>query len=246
MGTAASTITAMARRIPMIADTDLCRLMTWLSPAFPVGAYAYSHGLEFAVESAMVRDEGQLTRWIGGILAFGSGRVDAGLFRWAWEAAHDDDADSLARAVERGEILRGSAETALESTAQGRAFLETVLRVWPHPTLHDWRDRLAEAGREPAYPVAVAVSCAAAGIPLRPALLAYLHAFAANLVSAGLRLAPLGQTAGQQTMAALEQPVSDAAEAALDRDPEDLSSAALMADWTSMQHETQYTRLFRS
>jgi len=239
-------IVATRPRIAMFTDANLCRLMTWLSPSFPVGAYAYSHGLEYAVESGMVQDAGVLTRWIDGLLTFGGGRVDAGLFRWAWEASDGDDSDSLARVVERGEILRGSAETALESTAQGQAFLNTILQVWPRPRLYDWRDRLAETGREPAYPVAVAVACAVMGIPLRPALSAYLHAFAANLVSAGVRLVPLGQTAGQQAMAALEQPITDAAEAALGRDPQDLSSAALMADWTSMQHEIQYTRLFRS
>jgi urease accessory protein len=232
--------------MPMIADDGLCRLMTWLSPSFPVGAYAYSHGLEYAVESGMVGDAGQLARWVAGILAFGGGRIDAGLFRWAWEAARDGDAGSLARAVERGEVMRGSAETALESMAQGRAFLDTVLRAWPQPRIYEWRDELAAAAREPAYPVAVGVCCAVAGIPLRPALTAYLHAFAANLVSAGVRLIPLGQTAGQQAMAALEQPVLDAVGDAIDRELEDLSAAALMADWTSMQHETQYTRLFRS
>lgn len=233
-------------RTPRMVDDGLCRLMTWLSPSFPVGAYAYSHGLEYAVESGMVPDAGQLTRWVAGILAFGGGRVDAGLFRWSWEAARDGNAESLSRAVERGAVMRGSAETALESMAQGRAFLNTVLQAWPRPRLYEWRDELAAAGREPAYPVSVAVCCAVVGIPLRPALLAYLHAFAANLVSAGVRLVPLGQTAGQQVMAALEQPITDAARDALDRDLEDLSAAALMADWTSMQHETQYTRLFRS
>lgn len=230
----------------MVTDANLCRLMTWMSPSFPVGAYAYSHGLEYAVENGLVRDAGELTRWITGILVFGGGRLDAGLFRWAWDAVRDGDRDMLSRVVERASVLRGSAELALESAAQGRAFLDTVLQAWPRPTLYDWRDQLAEAGREPAYPVSVGVACAVVGIPLRPALTSYLHAFAANLVSAGVRLVPLGQTAGQQTMAALEQPITDAADAALDRDPEDLAAAALVVDWTSMQHETQYTRLFRS
>lgn len=227
-------------------DMALCRLLTWLSPSFPVGAYAYSHGLEYAVEAGLAGDAVQLDRWVSGLLSFGAGRLDAALFRGAWQAARDNDPDSLAEVVERGEITRGAAELALESTAQGRAFLETALQVWPRPWLYDWKAALSRSGRAPVYPVAVGVSCAVAGIPLRPALTAYLHAFAANLVSAGIRLIPLGQTAGQQVMASLEQIILDAAEAALTEEPEDAAASALTADWTSIRHETQYARLFRS
>lgn len=230
----------------MTTDPDLLRLMTWLSPGFPVGAFAYSHGLEHAVECGDVVDAESLTRWVGGILTFGAGRVDAALFRAAWQAICDDDSPRLDWAVERGDVQRGSAEMALESATQGRAFLDTVLKVWPQPRLSTWRQHLDQSGRQPAYPVAVGVCCALATIPLRPALVAYLHAFSTNLVSAVVRLVPLGQTDGQRTIAALEQNIVDAAAAALRREPDDLGSAALAVDWHSIQHETQYTRLFRS
>jgi len=234
----------MRRVTAMLTDPGLARLMTWLSPGFPVGAFAFSHGLEHAVESGGIGDAPALIRWIDGILEFGAGRVDAALFRAAHEAVLDDQ--RLIWAVERGAAQRGTAELALESTAQGRAFLDTMLKVWPHDRLTAWREALDRSGREPPYPVAVGYSCGLAGIALRPALVAYLNAFAANLVSAAMRLVPLGQTDGQRALAALEARIIDAVAAALQRQPDDLGSAALAVDWHSTQHETQYTRLFRS
>lgn len=229
-----------------LTDSGLARLMTWLSPGFPVGAFAYSHGLEYAVEDGLVKDAETLIAWVGGIVTFGAGRMDASFFRQAYEAIRDSDDARLAYVVERADVQRGSAEMALESASQGRAFLQTLLRVWPKPRLARWYDELARIEREPAYPVAVGVACALAGVPLRAALTAFLTAFAANLVSAVVRLVPLGQTDGQRAVAALEETVVAAVSAAMRRDPADLGSAALTVDWTSMQHETQYTRLFRS
>lgn len=229
-----------------LTASGLARLMTWLSPGFPVGAFAYSHGLEYAVEDGQVTDADSLTQWVDGIVTFGAGRVDASLFRAAFEAVRDGDDVRLARVTERADVQRGSAEMALESASQGRAFLQTLLRVWPKPRLARWFDELAHTGREPAYAVSVGVACALAGVPLRAALTAYLTAFAANLVSAVVRLVPLGQTDGQRAVAALEETVVAAVNAAMRRDPDDLGSAALTVDWMSMQHETQYTRIFRS
>ncbi len=230
----------------MITDPGLARLMTWLSPGFPVGAFAFSHGLEHAVEQGGIGDAPTLIRWLDGVLDFGAGRVDATLFRAAHEAVGDGDDARLAWAVERGAAQRGTAELALESSAQGRAFLNTMLKVWPDERLAVWRETLDREGREPAYPIAVGVACAVAGIALRSALVAYLHALTANLVSAAVRLVPLGQTDGQRALAALEARIIDTAASALRRRPDDLGSAALAVDWHSMQHETQYTRLFRS
>jgi urease accessory protein len=230
----------------MITDPGLTRLMTWLSPSFPVGAYAFSHGLEHAVESGDISDADSVISWVDGILTFGAGRVDATFFRAAFESVQDDDHAKLRSVVARAEAQRGTAEMALESAAQGRAFLETVIKVWPDSRLSAWRDDLAASGREPAYAVAVGVACAVADIPLQAGLVAFLNAFAANLVSAVVRLVPLGQTDGQRAMAALEDRIVEAASATLRRDAGDFASAALAVDWHSMQHETQYTRLFRS
>ena len=131
----------------------------------------------------------------------------------------------------------------METTAQGRAFLETTRAAWPTPAL----DRLlAIWDGAIALPLAVGVACAGHGIALSPALQAYLHALAANLVSAGVRLIPLGQTDGQRVLAALEPVVAATAERALATALEDVGGAAFRADLASMRHETQHTRLFRS
>lgn len=230
----------------MLSEPGLLRLLTWLSPAFPVGGYTYSHGLEYAVEAGVVRTAGDLTEWLATVVEHGAGRVDATLLAGAWRAAAADDRAGLAEAAERAAAFRGTAETALESAAQGRAFLDTVRRVWRDPWLEHWAADLASDGVEPAYAVAVGVVAARAGVPLRPTAAAYLHALAANLVSAAVRLVPLGQTDGQRALAALEPAVLAAAEAAPSRPLESLGSATPVVEWASMRHETQYTRLFRS
>ncbi|HEX9569416.1 MAG TPA: urease accessory UreF family protein [Rhodospirillales bacterium] len=228
-----------------ITDAGLYRLLSWLSPAFPVGSYAYSHGIERAVEEGLIADPDSLRRWIIAIVLNGAGRLDAGFFRAAWQAATDDD-EALVRAAEWADAMRATRETALESAAQGQAFLDALSAAWPTPGLARCTAALAGSGRAPAYSVAVGVAAALAQVPLRHGLLAYLHAMAANLVSAGVRLVPLGQSDGQRALADLEPAVRRAADQAMATPFEAIGSAAPMVDWTSMQHETQYTRLFRS
>jgi urease accessory protein len=227
-----------------ITDEGLYRLMAWLSPAYPVGAYAYSHGLEYAVETGAVSDEQSLIAWIEGIVAFGSPRVDGALFAHAWQAVTDRDDDTFRWTAERAAALRGSAELALESRQQGEAFLKTVRASAHAPEL----DRFVALlhGVAPSYPISVAVAAALHDVPVRPALVAYIHAFAANLVSAGVRLVPLGQMAGQRAIEALRPAVLATVDACLRTRPTEIGQAASVVDWTSMKHETQYTRLFRS
>jgi urease accessory protein UreF len=146
----------------------------------------------------------------------------------------------------RADAHRGTAETALESRAQGEAFLMTVRAAWPHPLLDDWARALAAEKRAPSYAVAVGVAAACAGVPLAASLTAYLHGVAANLVSAGLRLIPLGQTDGQRALRALEPVVAACVAASLARGEADFGGCALAAELASIDHETQYTRLFRS
>jgi len=241
MGTA----TTMTTNLP-VTGPDLLRVLAWFSPSFPVGAFSYSHGIEYAVEAGLVEDLKGLVGWVEGAVTRGAGRVDAALFCAAYHAVADDDEAGLVWAIERGDVMRSTRELAVESFGQGEAFLETIRATWPQPRL----DRLVEIARGQqrrlAYPIAAGAAVAAHGVPIAMALPAYLHALAANLVSAGVRLIPLGQTDGQRAIAALEPIVLEAATAALTRPREDLGSAAPMVDWASMQHETQYTRLFRS
>jgi urease accessory protein len=228
-----------------MSDThSLLRLLLWLSPSFPVGAFSYSHGLEAAVEAGLVRDPATTADWVRTLLRHGAGRTDAVLFLHAHRAAFKDEA--LARVTELADALRPTAELALESAAQGQAFVTAVAAAWPDPWWDAWRQRLRHGGRTPTYAVAVGVAAARAGIAADAALAAFLHAFAANLVSAAVRLVPLGQSDGLRAMAALEPDVLEAAAAAQTRTLDDLGSAVPVAEWCSIIHETQYTRLFRS
>lgn len=222
----------------------LLRLMAWLSPGFPTGAFSYSHGLEYAVEAGLLTDRAGLAGWTETILRRGSAHVDAVFFHHGWQAVTDGDDSRLAGLVELAAAHQATAEIAAESGNQGAAFLQTVRAVWPDPTL----DRLAAPGRQSRVmlPIAVSAACAAHGLPRRPALTAYLHAFAANLVSAGVRLVPLGQTDGQRVIAALEGPIGEAVDRAAATPLDRLGTATPMVDWTSARHETLHTRLFRS
>ena len=230
----------------MVTDAALYRLMTWLSPAFPVGGYTYSHGLETAIDEGLVTGPEAIQTWIEGLLAFGSLHVDAVLLRMVWGAVTAEDVTAFVRAAEQAETLRATAELALESAAQGQAFLDTVRAAWPITDLDRWAGVLAAEGRTPAYPVAVGMAAAVTQIPARATLTAFVHASAANLVSAAVRHVPLGQTQGQKIMANLEPTVADTVETALSTPPRDLGSAAVTVDWCSARHETQHVRLFRS
>jgi urease accessory protein len=224
-------------------EAALYRLMTWLSPAYPLGAFSYSHGLEYAVEIGLVTDRDSLQEWVATAIGAGAGRSDAALLAAAWRAARADDRAALDEVVALAAAWRGTAETALESRAQGAAFLATTRAAWPHPLL----DQLALRHRgELALPIAVGVAAAAQDVPLPAVLTAYLHGFAGNLVSAGVRLIPLGQSDGQLAIAALEGVVAVTASAVLATPLEDIGTSAPLLDWCSMRHETQYTRLFRS
>lgn len=227
-----------------VTDEALYRLMAWLSPAYPVGAYAYSHGVEYAVESGAVTNEKTLITWIEGIVAFGSPRVDGAFFARTWEAVTDRNDRTFRQIAERAAAMRGSLELALESRQQGEAFLKTVRASAEPPEFERFMALLD--GIAPSYPIAVAMAAALHRVPLRPALVAYIHAFAANLVSAGVRLVPLGQLAGQRAIEALRPAVIATVDTALRTKTGEIGQAAAVVDWTSMKHETQYTRLFRS
>jgi urease accessory protein len=229
-----------------VSDIRLQRLLTWLSPGFPIGAFSYSHGLEAAADQGRVRDRETLQHWIAAVVALGVGRMDADTLRDAHRAASAQDLDALASATRRGLAFRATAEMALETTAQGEAFLATCRAAWPDPFLDRAAVMFEEAGDTVCHAAAVGAVTACAGIPLGCALTAHLHAMSANLVSVGLRLGIVGQTDGQHILAALEPVVSTAAADALTRDPAAFGGAAVAVDLASMAHETQYTRLFRS
>ena len=226
-----------------LAPPALYRLLAWLSPSYPVGAFSYSSGIEWAVEAGDITDAETLRAWLAVMLGEGSGFCDAVLFAHAHRAAASEDDKSLRAVAELAAAFASSKERHLETTAQGNAFVEATRAAWPTPAL----DRLKANWDGPvAYPVAVAVAAAGHGIAREPALAAFLQAIAANLVSAGVRLIPLGQTDGQRVLAALEPIVAQAAARAPTINLDDIGSAAFRADLAGARHETQYTRLFRS
>ena len=222
----------------------LYRLLAWLSPAYPVGAFSYSHGVETAVEEGLIRDRASLVAWLDSVLRRGTGAVDGALFAAGWRAACKADWSTFDAVAERAAAWRGTSEMALESRQQGGSFLSITRTAWPHVALHEAHRRL---DGELALPVAVALAAAAHEIPLEQALAGYLHAFTANLVSAALRAVPLGQTDGQIALAALEASVNDATATAIAVESlDEVGTATPLLDWCSLRHEIQYTRLFRS
>lgn len=235
-------------RTPIMAENGaILRLLTWFSPGFPTGAYAYSHGLEWAVGEGDVADAATLHAWIDDLLRHGSGRSDTILLRHAHRAAAVHGRSSrgeagtsdfrqhelaLANLAELAEAAAPSRERRVETMALGAAFAAAAL---------PW----AELDAAP-YPVAVGALTARCGIDEDDAAVAYLQAFAANLISAGVRLIPLGQSAGLAVLAGLEPLILATVRATREAGLDDIGGACFRSDIAAMRHETQYTRLFRT
>jgi urease accessory protein len=219
----------------MTTDTaGVLRLLAWLSPAFPTGGFAYSHGLEWAVEAGDVRDEATLLGWLLDVLAHGSGYTDAILLRHARRSGVAD----LPMLAAFGVAVAGSRERRLETLGQGEAFARAAL-VWGSPHL------AALPGPLP-YPVAVGALAADQGIREETVVAAYLQAVVTNLISAGVRLVPLGQSAGLRVLATLETTILAVTEATQGATLDDVGNVCFRSEIAAMRHETQHTRLFRS
>jgi urease accessory protein len=212
-----------------IEPRQLLLLLTWMSPAFPTGAFAYSHGLEWAIESGKIKDGEALKAWIEDLLTRGSGWNDAVLFARCWK----DDSSEL---NELALALAVSRERHLETTQLGRAF-RIAAGVFAAPPLDD---------DEIAYPVAAGAACAAMGLSRADALLAFLQGFSAALVSVAVRLVPIGQTAGLEALRDLAPVITAVATRAASASLEDLGAITIAADIAAMRHETQHSRVFRS
>ena len=221
----------------------LYRLMTWLSPAFPVGAFSYSSGIEWAVEAGDVTDAASLRDWLAAMLSEGSGFCDAVFLAQAHRAASAQDETGLREISELAAAFVPSRERQLETSTQGRAFIEIARSAWACAGLDDM---IAACGSATVYPIAVGLVSAGHAVPLGPAMHAFLHAVVSNWISAGARLVPLGQTDSQRILASLEADVASTAKRAQNASLDDLGSATFRADLASLRHETQYTRLFRS
>ncbi len=217
------------------ASPQLLRLLTWLSPSFPVGAFSYSHGIEQAIHDGAIVDRTTLVGWLSELMQRGSAWNDAVLLAETWR-----NGDAIDEVTALAEAMAGSRERHMETMLQGEAFVSAM---------QDWvgDDELpAQATERQAYPIAVGQAAASHGIALEPALVAYLHAFASNLVQAAVRLVPLGQRAGVGAMAELEPVILETASRAAASTLDDLGSATFMSEIMTMKHETLYSRVFRS
>ena len=220
------------------------RLLAWLSPSFPAGSFAYSHGLETAEQCGIVHDAATLGDWLDGLIRFGGARTDALLLVRSHRAVLAGNTAALAETAALAAALFAAPELALESLQQGAAFWRTVRAGWPHPRWDDLERVLAD-GRI-AYPVAVGAATALHRVPCGETAAAWLHACAANGVSAGLRLGIAGQTEGQRILARLEPVIVATSRSVCASDPDRIGSASLTVDLMALAHETQRTRLFRS
>ena len=222
-----------------MADAATLRLLAWLSPAFPTGGFAYSHAIEWAVEAGDVADGATLHDWLDTILRHGSGRADAILCRHAHRAAADLDA--LVALTELALATAPAAERRAEAIHQGNAFIAAA-QSWHPATLNALAARVGDVP----YAVSVGAMAGAHAIAESTAAAALLHAFAANLISAAVRIIPLGQSAGLAVLAALEPTILAVAAETESATLDDLGGFTFRADLAAMRHETQYTRLFRS
>lgn len=218
-------------------------LTTWLSPAFPIGAFSYSHGMETEIADGRLRSADAVAGWVEPILTFGSGWNDAVLLAEAYRATELADWKRLVAVAQLGSAMSPSAERHLEASSLGVAFLKAVQSGWSTSAL----DAAVEAvGGAAPYPVAVGLCAGARELPLEPALALYLNGFVSTLVSVAVRLVPLGQTAGLKIVAGLQPRIADMAARAAASSLDDLGSATMLSDIASMRHETLYSRVFRS
>ncbi len=223
----------MATAGPMATptDIDILTLSQWLSPAYPVGGFAYSHGLEWAIECGSVTDASDTQEWIADVVQHGSGRNDCVFLASAYSAKTRAD---LAAADQTARAFCASSERLLETRLLGEAFCGVTADVW------------AMEIESLTYPVAVGYAAQRQGLPLSLTAQMFLQAFMSNLVACATRLVPLGQTEGQRMIRDLTPICQKVAKTALDAELDDLGSTTFLSDIASMKHETQYSRMFRT
>lgn len=238
-----------------ITNTALYQLMTWFSPSYPIGSFSYSHGIEYATENHIIFDMQSLIIWISGIIQYGTGRNDAMLFKASYEFFDSSDLAIIKKKNNKeiidyiivlSNVLKSSPEFWQESTRQGEAAIKILLATYNPANIYFLQQRLNKINRLPTIAVVFGSASANYKIPLNIALTAYLHSFVSNLVVAAIKLVPLGHTDGQNAMLILEKIIKQTVDIAIKSQLEEIGSATPMVDWTSVQHETQYSRLFQS
>ena len=237
MGTTTATTTEP------LAPASLLQLIWLASPALPVGGFSYSEGIEPAVESGDVADEAGAARWLGDQLQLTLARSELPVLAAAIPAWRTHDLPRLAALNDWVLQTRESRELRAQTEQMGRSLLEWLKN-------RDAADArlplLAALAPAPSWPVAFALAAAQTAAPVRAALLAFAFGWAENMVQAAIKSVPLGQNAGQRLLAALAEAIPGCVEAALWRADTDRQAFSPMLAIRSAQHETQYSRLFRS
>lgn len=247
-GPAAATTTDMrssprARRAAPLSASSLLQLMWLASPALPVGGFSYSEGLESAVEAGLVTNEAQAGDWLLDQLTLSLARADLAVAGKAFKAWQRGDDDTVAELNAWVTTTRESAEMRLQAEQMGRSLVEWV----KNRGVHDARvATLAALSPAPTWPVAFALATAQTGAPLREAMLSFCFGWAENMMQAALKAVPLGQSGGQRVLARLSAAIPDAVDHALALADSERQAFTPMLAILSAQHETQYSRLFRS
>ncbi len=216
---------------PMPIDAKFLTLTQWLSPSFPVGAFAYSHGLEQAIRSHWIENGEDLREWLDTLIRHGSGRSDAIWIRLAWACKDMSDVQELNAQCR---AFAPALERQREAERQGAAFSNVASHVWglKLPMLQ--------------LPINLGFAARQEGLDIEAVIALYLQSFLSNLTAAAQRLMPMGQTEGQSILAQLNAACIEVAADSRDMGIEDISSTAFLSDIAAMQHETLQPRIFQS
>lgn len=223
--------------------SDLHTVLTWFSPSYPIGSYAYSHGLEYAVEEGLVKDPQTLLVWIRDLLFFGTGYNDSIIINSIYDSVANDNCVEFDYISQIANAIKPTKEIALESYQQGVSFKNILMDVYSNSNLTFYLNRLDDCIT---YPSVVGVAGGIFEVEKKLLLHSYLHAFTSNILSAALRIMPIGQTEIQKIIFQMKGNVEEMTNKSLGLSLSDLGSSVFISDWASSKHQNQYTRLFRS
>ena len=223
--------------------SDLYTVLTWFSPSYPIGSYAYSHGLEYAVEEGLVKDPQTLLGWIRDLLFFGTGYNDSIIINSIYDSVANDNCVEFDYISQIANAIKPTKEIALESYQQGVSFKNILMDVYSNSNLTFYLNRLDDCIT---YPSVVGVAGGIFEVEKKLLLHSYLHAFTSNILSAALRIMPIGQTEIQKIIFQMKGNVEEMTNKSLGLSLSDLGSSVFISDWASSKHQNQYTRLFRS
>ena len=206
---------------------DVMTLQTWFSPAFPTGAFSYSHGMESAIQDNLINDSGSLKSWITLLLSYGSGRNDGLFLKAAYEGVAEANTLCLAYC--------SSKERLRETTELGQAFSRAVRAGYD-----------VELPDRTAYPVAVGMTAKQIDLDLELTLQSYLLAFVSNLISVGVRTIPIGQQAGQDCVIGLYPTIEKVTKKIKSESLNELGSGTFVSDLMAIKHENTVPRIYRT